>query len=153
MPIVRQATKTDAQAMCDVINPLIKAGATTAIGEEFTAAGMQTYALGPAKISCVVAELDGTVQGWQSLTRPPAEHARLGPDWGIIASFVAADAKQGGIGTAMFIQTRRAARRAGLVAIDATIKRYNRGGLRFYTKMGFVDYHENAEAISKTFQL
>ena len=58
-----------------------------------------------------------------------------------------------GIGGALFAETCKAARAAGAVAIDATIRRENTGGLRFYDKMGFVDYRPEAERIGKRFDL
>ena len=153
--IIRQATHDDVQAMCEVINPIIEAGGTTAYQKTFTEETMQASYFGSRMISCVVAEIDERVMGWQSLAHSgPSygglDHVPVG--WGIIATFAAIDAKQGGIGTAMFAETVKAARAAGVIAIDATIKRYNTGGQRFYSKMGFVDYYETDDAVSKKFE-
>ncbi len=63
------------------------------------------------------------------------------------------DAKQGGIGSAMMAETIQRARRVGIKAIDATIKRYNTGGQAFYSKMGFVDYAQNETTVSKKLAL
>jgi ribosomal protein S18 acetylase RimI-like enzyme len=47
---------------------------------------------------------------------------------------------RGGVGSALFEETKKAARAAGVRTIDATIRADNTGGLAFYTRMGFVDY-------------
>ncbi|WP_420810234.1 GNAT family N-acetyltransferase [Ensifer aridi] len=45
-----------------------------------------------------------------------------------------------GAGTALFAATKAYARDAGFLAINATIRADNIGGLAYYSKMGFVDY-------------
>jgi len=45
-----------------------------------------------------------------------------------------------GVGTALFAATVVRAREVGLTAINATIRADNKGGLAFYTKMGFETY-------------
>lgn len=150
--IIRPAVKTDAKDMCAVINPLIEAGGTTAIRDQFTQTTIRNYCLGPEGILCMVADVGGAVQGWQVLRVPPRDY-NLPADWAVIATFVSKDAKQGGIGSALFADTKKAAPARGIVAIDATIKRYNTGGQKFYTKQGFVDYAQTDSTVSKKYVL
>ena len=154
---VRQAVDEDAQGMCAVLNPLIEAGGTTAHRVLYEADRMrEDYVRHPLRVSCVVAVLDGVVVGYQSVKRSDPNWPGLDvfpPDWGVIASFVSSAAHGQGIGRKMFDVTAAAAREAGLVAIDATIRRENAIGLGYYSRIGFVDHASDAERISKRFDL
>jgi len=134
--IIRPATDADAEAMCAVINPIIADGRTTAHRNPFDAARMIHHYIAPETgVSCVVAEVDGQILGYQALDR---SHVPEG--WGSIGSFVSVEAQGMGLGHKLFAATREAARAAGLIAIDATIRTDNVPGLGFYAKLGFVDY-------------
>ena len=127
--------------MCAVINPLIAAGGSTAHRRPFDAARMRHHYIAPSMlVSCMVAETDGAVAGFQSLERAGDPDDPLPEGWAVIASFVAPGMEGRGLGRAMFAATLAAARRAELVAIDATIRADNAGGLRYYAAMGFTDW-------------
>ena len=81
------------------------------------------------------------------------ETNKLGPDWAIIATFVALDQQGKGIGRLLFRETLRSAEAAGVSKIDATIRRYNAGGQAYYERMGFRDYHETSISISKRYDV
>jgi L-amino acid N-acyltransferase YncA len=138
---VRPATIDDATALTLIINPIIKAGGTTAHQTPFDEARMARHYIAPPQIiQCTVAERNGVVSGFQSLMWPDEEGDTFPDGWAIIASFVARTSAGNGIGQAMFAETRRAAIAAGVTTIDATIRADNTGGLAYYTSLGFVDY-------------
>ena len=127
--------------MCAVLNPLIAAGGSTAHRRPFDAERMLHHYLAPPMlVSCVVAEVEGRVRGFQSLVRAGDPDDPLPDGWAVIASFVAPGMEGRGIGGRMFAATRAAARAAGIVAIDATIRADNAAGLAYYTAMGFEDW-------------
>ncbi len=155
--IVRNALSNDAAQMCDLLNEIIALGGTTAHRSPFYPAKMQSeYILNPRGVSCRVAVERHGIVGFQCLERADpnwgGDHP-LPSDWGVIATFVA-DGQQGqGIGRTLFHATVKAARAANLVAIDATIRKENTGGLAFYAGLGFVDYCERGAAQAKRFDL
>ena len=141
---VRQANTSDATQMCAVINPIITAGGTTAHEHGFDAARMISHYIAPEfALSCVVAEHGGKVLGFQSLEWCDPDwqgDGALPADWAVIATFVGNDGRGLGVGAAMFADTMRLARAAKVTVIDATIRADNAVGLRYYSKIGFVDY-------------
>ncbi|MCZ4262631.1 GNAT family N-acetyltransferase [Limimaricola sp. G21655-S1] len=140
-PSIRPARRDDADAMCAILNPLIAAGGSTAHRRPFDAARMRQHYLAPDElVSCVVAERDGDVVGFQSLIWAGDPEDPLPEGWTVIASFVQRGLTGRGIGRAMFERTRAAAKAAGVVAMDATIRADNPAGLRYYSAMGFDDW-------------
>ncbi len=137
---VRPATRTDAPAMADLINAIITPGGTTAYEDPFDPAALDAEFISlPQLVSCFVAEEDGVIAGFQSLTRAFADDP-LPDNWASIATFTRIGLTQRGAGSALFAQTLRAAREAGITTIDATIRADNTGGLAFYSRLGFGDY-------------
>ena len=126
--------------MSALLNGIIAIGGTTAYEDYFDHARMiETYIAAPTVISCIVAEQQGEIEGFQGLFRPtPADHAPA--DWAMIATFVRVGRTGGGVGRRLFAETISRARQAGAVAIDATIRADNKSGLGFYSRMGFVEY-------------
>jgi L-amino acid N-acyltransferase YncA len=151
--ILRQATPTDAEAMCNVLNPLIARGGTTAHKTPFTPERMAShYIAAPELVSCALAEDQSGVLGFQWLGWGQL-HYDLPEGWAVIASFARLDAAGKGVGRALFGETKRLARDAGAKVIDATIRSYNTSGLGYYTRMGFVDWKVTPETVSKRFDL
>lgn len=152
-PLIRLAGTRDAAAMVALLNAIIAMGGTTAHRRPFDVDGMtRLYIAPPRAIACHVAERDGAILGFQALewADPTWTGANpLPPDWALIATFVAIGAQGAGVGGRLFEASLAAARAAGAVAIDATIRRENRGGLAYYTRMGFVDYCSDNEVIAK----
>lgn len=139
--IIRPALPSDATDMVVLLNKIITAGGTTAHQELFDEDKMlRHYIAADGLISCQVAEIAGNVLGfqWVRWADPVADGAPK--DWGIIASFVDNDAAGKGLGQHLFRATRTAAAKAGVVAIDATIRADNVPGLRYYSGLGFTDY-------------
>ena len=141
---LRPATPADAGALAALLNQIIKTGGTTAHLKPFDAPRMLNhYIAPPLAISCTLAEVGGTIAGFQALEWSDPNWPgpdSLPADWALIASFVDADFQGRGIGKALFTKTRAAAQSAGVRCIDATIRADNQGGLAFYTSLGFTDY-------------
>lgn len=132
---VRPGGAADAAGLAAILNAIIAQGGTTAHEVPFTPGQLAAqYVDGAGVISCQVAEGVGGLLGFQALAR----HDGLPDGWADIATFARLDGKVPGVGTALFAATLAAAR--GLVAINATIRADNAGGLAFYRKMGFVQY-------------
>lgn len=138
---VRPAALSDAPAMAALLNDIIARGGTTAHQAPFDTARMQDhYIAPPALVCCTLAEIDGALAGFQSLTWATDPHDPMPPGWAIIASFVD-PARQGQrAGQHLFAATRAAALEAGVKVIDATIRADNVPGLRYYSGLGFADY-------------
>jgi RimJ/RimL family protein N-acetyltransferase len=136
---IRAAVSADAAELADLINPIIRAGGTTAIEIEFSPASIdQAEISGPSVICCHVAidRDSGEIVAFQTLGRYPG----LPPDVADIGTFARIDRKQSGAGSALFAATRACALAAGLSAINATIRADNTGGLAYYSKQGFIDH-------------
>lgn len=144
--IVRHAVRADAAAMAELINAIIAIGGTTAYEDAFDADGMDAaYISLPQLVSCFVAEADGQLLGFQGLMRSFDPDDPLPDGWATIGTFARIGLTQRGVGSALFARTRETAQAAGIVAIDATIRADNAGGLAFYTRQGFVDYARLAD--------
>lgn len=145
MPLtIRPARPDDAQEMCDLLNPIIAEGSTTAHRTVFDPARMIDHYIAPPRLLCCTLAWDGDrLTGFQTLERPDPDWKDWGAvpaDWGLIASFVAEGAQGRGIGQRLFTATHAVAENAGVMAIDATIRADNRAGLAYYSRLGFVDY-------------
>jgi L-amino acid N-acyltransferase YncA len=138
--LVRPICREDAPELAELINEIIGQGGTTAFEVPFTAEGLaEQYLTGPNLTSAVVA-LDvgsGRPEGFQILGDFGAPLPR---GWTDIGTYVRPSGKQRGIGSTLFAATRERARELGLIAINATIRADNHGGLTFYAKLGFEDY-------------
>jgi GNAT superfamily N-acetyltransferase len=138
-PVVSAARDDDASALALLINELIAAGGTTALEEPFDGERLaRKYLTGPDVLCCFVAhdQHGSEPLGFQTLVREEG----LPDRWGDIGTFARAGGTKRGIGSALFAATRDRAAQLGLVALNATIRADNAGGLAFYSKMGFEDY-------------
>lgn len=155
MPLqVRPALPQDARAMAQILNEIIEIGGTTAHRQQFDEERIITYFISPKLgISCFVALEGEQLLGFQSLewSDPDWPGDRLPADWAIVATFVDPHAHKRGAGRALFANTVEAAKKAGVSFIDATIRKENAGGQAFYQGIGFTDYRDGAETISKRF--
>lgn len=139
-PTTRPATAKDATAMAALLNEIIAIGGTTAYEEPFTSESMDHHYVSARNlIACTLAEKDGDLLGFQGLFWPD-EGDPFPVGWAFIATFVRVGRTGGGVGRALFAETVKAARGAGVRTIDATIRADNTSGLTFYGRMGFTDY-------------
>ena len=140
---IRAVAGNDAESLADLLNAIIARGGTTAFETAFTADELdRAYLTGPDVHCCFVAEDDGRLLGFQTLGKQKFLPAGVGD----IATFTRVGTTQSGVGTALFAATTTCARSLGLVAINATIRADNEGGLAFYNRMGFKD-HEVVPAV------
>ena len=134
---VRSAQATDAQAMAEILNPLIEEGTSTALeGVQAADRWIEVASGSGHRMACFVAEdADGEVLGFQFI-----EPSRQDPD-GVcgINSFVRNGGGGRGVGRALFAETVKAATALGYREIGATIRGDNVSGLGYYAKMGFRD--------------
>lgn len=144
MITTRKARATDAQAMCDLLNPIIREGSTTAHRSEFDAERMQATHIDEPRLIRTTLALEGDdLLGFQLLEW--ADPAYDGPEalpegWAVIASFVRSGLQGRGVGQVLWRDTLLAAKRAKVRAIDASIRTDNLPGLAYYSKLGFRDY-------------
>ena len=138
---LRPATPADAAAMAELLNEIIAQGGTTAYEDPFSPEDMDHhYISNPARIACTLAEDNGEILGFQGLFWPTDPADPFPEGWAYIATFARVGRTGGGIGRALFAETRAAAEAAGARVIDATIRADNTGGLAYYSRMGFTDY-------------
>lgn len=135
---IRPVQDGDAPVLADLLNGIIARGGTTALEAPFTPEALAEDMLtGPGVICCFVAEdAEGGLGGFQSLLRSGG----LPDGVGDIATFSRLGRVRQGTGSRLFAATRQAAEEKGLVAINATIRADNLGGLAFYSRLGFTDH-------------
>lgn len=135
--LIRKAVPADAAELADLLNEIIRAGGTTALETELSAQEFDDWFIsGQYRLACHVAEADGLLYGFQSLSL----YGDVPPGWADIATFARIAPKKHGVGTALFAATRKAAEELGLAVINATIRADNVSGLAYYGKMGFETY-------------
>ncbi len=141
--VTRRVMPNDTHELCVLLNKIIQIGGTTAIEAQLTDDEFGEYFLhGKGSLCCYVAvDALGALAGFQALGR----HSELTDDWGDIATFTRISPKISGVGTALFTETRLYAKQSGMIAINATIRADNKGGLAYYDKMGFQTYSENKD--------
>lgn len=131
--IIRQAKVEDAAGMAAVLNRIIEIGGTTAHQNLMSDDQLRDHYIdGDDTVTCVVAEVDEVVIGWQAVGWWQGEPH--------IGSFVQSGGQAKGVGARLFALTCEVARLAGLVEIHASIRADNVPGLAYYSRMGFVDY-------------
>lgn len=140
----RPAQPQDADAMCALLNPIIEEGSTTAHRNLFNENRMRdTHITAPLLIRTTLAFEGDTLLGFQLLEWADPDYdgpEALPADWAVIASFVRIGAQGKGVGRILWRDTLLAAKHAGVVAVDATIRTDNISGLAYYSGLGFADY-------------
>lgn len=161
MIATRRAITLDAPDMARLLNEIIEKGGTTALTRPVTGQDisewMSSYADGSAWN--VAIDDQEKIVGFQWIE----PHRDLPPEACDIATFVQTGRTGLGIGSALFAASAKAAKEAGYVWINATIRADNSGGLTYYQSRGFRDWHfdedvalENGtlvDKISKRFDL
>lgn len=136
---IRPTEPADVPHLTALINRIIAIGGTTAYEDAFSEAELAAKLLKDDRLVCCHTAFDptdGAPAGYQVLKT----HPELAAGWGDIATFARAEPKLPGVGTALFAATSAFARQRGIVTINATIRADNKGGLAYYSKMGFEDY-------------
>ena len=139
--VIRSVTPDDIHEMCELLNEIIDVGGTTANETPFTEEEFEQHYLSAKNLLCcfVAVDKENTIAGFQTM----GLHPKLPENWSDIATFARIKPKVPGVGTALFERTKSFAEQAGIVAINATIRADNKGGLAYYKKMGFEKYLEN----------
>ena len=136
--IVRKALPQDASGMAKLLNEIIAIGDTTAHEQLTDAAKTRHYAIdGPDVLSCVVAEEDESILGWQSVEQFEGEPH--------IGTYVRPGIQAKGIGAALFALTLEALRARSISHIIASIRADNVPGLAYYARIGFRDIGEEPD--------
>ncbi|MCP4487172.1 MAG: GNAT family N-acetyltransferase [Gammaproteobacteria bacterium] len=134
---IRKADRNDSKELCSILNEIIEIGGTTGFENKLSESEFESYFLnGENYICCFLAENNGLVLGFQSLSL----HPNLSDGWADIATFARVSPKFRGVGTTLFESTLNFARHQNIDAINATIRADNKSGLSYYSKMGFKDY-------------
>ncbi len=139
MITTRCAIALDAPDMARLLNEIIEQGGTTALTRPVTGQDITDRMAAQAYRSAWNVALDDkeSIVGFQWI----APHVNLPPEACDIASFVQIGRTGLGIGSALFSATAKAAKGAGYVWINATIRADNTGGLTYYQSRGFRDWH------------
>ncbi|MGC5627789.1 N-acetyltransferase family protein [Georgenia sp. Z1344] len=146
MTTIRPARPSDAEDMTEVQNAIHRAGLRESPVD--VASVRERYLELEHVVACTVAERDGLVVGFQSLTRAwPGNPYDVTVGWGIIGTHIHPDAARSGLGRRLFVTTLAAARATGLRHIDATIGADNPPALSYYAAMGFTPYRPAGDAI------
>ena len=149
----RHATPEDVAEMSRFLQHLAALGKRISPTSE--AFVLQQYVDHPDNIQCTVVEDDdGTLMGFQILKCAAENNIYdVTPGWGIIGTHVRPDAARRGVGRKLFAETQKAAQRAGLQKIDASISAENAEGLAYYDAIGFQTYRTPAGTICKCFDV
>jgi GNAT superfamily N-acetyltransferase len=149
---IRQAGPEDARGMDAVLTPILERWGSTR--ERGAAVVLARYIAHPDRLSCAVAVMEGRIVGFQSLKRAVRGNPYDLPEgWGIIGTYVAAEARGTGVGRALFAVSLEVAERARLPFIDATIGAGNTEGLAYYAALGFDDWRMQGTAVGKRLTL
>ena len=150
----RRAIALDAPDMAQLLNEIIEQGGTTALTRPVTGRDISDWMNSDAERSAWIVAVDDheSIVGFQWI----APHANLPFEACDIATFVQIGRTGLGIGSALFSATAKAAKDAGYVWINATIRADNTGGLTYYQSRGFRDWHidenvalDNGSIVSK----
>lgn len=150
--IVRDGTDKDVEQISALLQELTASGKRTRPDDEVF---VRTYYINdPDKTCCFVAEDQGEILGFQSLKiAQPGNKWGVEPGWGIIGTHIKPSAARRGVGRTLFDMTRKAATKAGLPHIDASISAANPEALSYYEAMGFRTYRTPTDMICKRFDV
>lgn len=134
---IREARRSDVNALCSILNEIITIGGTTGFESRFSAAEFISRFLSePNCICCFLAEDNELILGFQSLSIYPG----LPDRWADIATFARVNSNNKGVGTSLFEATLIHLQHKNVDMINATIRSDNTAGLNYYSKMGFEQY-------------
>lgn len=140
MLAVRPSCAEDAVGLCAVLNPIIRAGGSTALETPLDPDTLLDWFIdGPHVLASHVVASGERIFGFQALS----DHARLPDGWADIATFTDRIDPVPGAGQALFPATCAIARARGLAVLNATIRADNAGGLRYYRALGFRLYDQS----------
>jgi L-amino acid N-acyltransferase YncA len=136
---VRNARLDDAEAVVQILNPIIAAGTYTILDGPLTAAAERRYmAELPQRAIFHIAETvdDRRVVGFQTM-EPFASYTHACDHVGVIATFVDLACRRQGIGKRLFEATFAEARQTGYEKVFTYVRGDNPAALMAYSKAGF----------------
>lgn len=136
---IRSVRPGDAQALVEILNPIIEAGQYTVLDTPLTVEAEQEFIANfPQRGLFFVAERqqDGQVLGFQNL-EPFADYSHAFDHVAVIGTYVGLPHRQQGIGMRLSRATFDAARHIGYEKICSYVRADNLGALVFYLRLGF----------------
>lgn len=136
---IRSVRPGDAQAIVEILNPIMETGRYTVLDTPLTVEAEQQFIADfPQRGLFLVAERlqDGQVLGFQNL-EPFATYAHAFDHVAVIGTYVGLSYRQQGIGMRLSRATFDAARHKGYEKICSYVRADNLGALAFYLKLGF----------------
>lgn len=137
--VIREARPEEAEAIVAILNPIIEAGAYTALDTPASVEQEREFILKfPERGVFHVAENreSGAVIGFQTL-EPFAAYTHAFDHVGVIATFVSLEHRHQGIGSRLFEATFEAGRQRGYEKIFTCVRADNPVALGAYRKQGF----------------
>jgi GNAT superfamily N-acetyltransferase len=136
---IRPAIETYIPSMLVLLNDIIAIGGTTALTKPLTTNELADWLQISEQGHWFIAKNGENCLGFQGIT----PHSKLPPEACDIATFVDPNTQGQGIGHKLFDYTRNFAEDQGYHWINATIRADNTGGLGFYSRLGFKDWHHD----------
>ncbi len=137
--LIREAQASDAEAIVNILNPIIETGLYSVLDTPFTVEAERDFILNfPQRGIFHVAEQsqNGTLVGFQSM-EPFADYTRAFDHVAIIGTYVALSHQRQGIANRMFKATFEAARRKKYKKIFTYVRADNPAALATYLNQGF----------------
>ena len=139
--VIRPVLETDISSMLVLLNDIIAIGGTTALTKPLTTRELADWLQISQQGHWFIAKNGEDCLGFQGVT----PHSKLPPEACDIATFVDPNTQGQGIGRKLFNYTCNFAEDQGYHWINATIRGDNTGGLRFYSGLGFKDWHHDKD--------
>lgn len=141
---IRAYDQKDLLQMTEILNEIIEIGGTTAYLSPLKESDLESWTkrkVAHARWN-VAQDETGQIVGFQWAE----SHPNLPPEAASIATFVRVGVVGTGIGLKLFEATSTQMRALGFEWINASIRSDNDSGLRYYTKMGFIDWKVDPDA-------
>ncbi|KZL19659.1 Acetyltransferase (GNAT) family protein [Pseudovibrio axinellae] len=135
----RKTQRNDVGELLALLNQIIESGGISALEKPLNKAEFISWFLEAEILESSVCAIDretGEPLGFQTVSH----FGDIPADWVDIGTFVKPGIQTRGIGSALFKATLAALDGKGMVAINATIRADNTGGLAYYRSCGFQDY-------------
>lgn len=137
--LVREVQLDDAEAIVDILNPIIEARMYTAFDTPFTVEAEREYILHfPQRgvFHVAISHHEQKIVGFQSM-EPFATYTHAFDHVGVVGTYVALSRRRQGIGKSLFQATFQAARSKGYEKLFTFIRADNEAALATYLNQGF----------------
>ncbi len=139
MLIIRPVVIEDADAIVELLNPLIADGRYTSMKEQITVAEQIEFinSINDISIYNIATSNEGKVLGIQDIL-PISSKFESNNYTGEISTFVSLEFHRSGIGTELSKATFKCAKSIGYSKLIATVRLDNPGAISFYQSQGFM---------------